>query len=199
MSVERMRILLSLDDVNSAVDRGQRQQITPDINFTCDGMITKWILGAHWKGDEDLYPELQIWRRIGNESDTYQKINGTFIEIENENENGIYEYDNFAPIPVLTGDILGVFLPRPTNCKLKVRSEDKSSPINYYLDVESFTSLSPVHIINLQSTESLKLQGYHSLVSVEVGQSNCVQLYYCCKFKYSSLKVLLYHCVLYSY
>ena len=49
MSVERMRILLSgLDSVGYGGIRDSRQQITPDMKFTCDGMITKWIIGAWW-------------------------------------------------------------------------------------------------------------------------------------------------------
>ena len=75
MSVARMRILLGLDTVGSAINPAQRQQITPDIKFTCDGMITKWIVGADWVGRDSFYPELQVWRNIGN--DVYQKRNGT--------------------------------------------------------------------------------------------------------------------------
>ena len=44
MSVERMRILLGWETVGSATNPDQRQQIIPDIKFTCDGMITKWII-----------------------------------------------------------------------------------------------------------------------------------------------------------
>ena len=47
MSVERIRSLLGLEGVGIAVTRHRRQQITPDIKFTCDGMITKWIVGAY--------------------------------------------------------------------------------------------------------------------------------------------------------
>ena len=60
------------------VSTESRQQITPDMKFTCDGMITKWIITAFAQSEENLRPELQVWRKIGN--DTYQKINGTFIE-----------------------------------------------------------------------------------------------------------------------
>ena len=60
-----MRLLLALDSVRGRMHTERRQQITPDIRFTCDGMITKWIVGADWREDEDFYPELQIWRNIG--------------------------------------------------------------------------------------------------------------------------------------
>ena len=81
MSVERMRVLLGLDTVGNLRGGQQRQQITPDMKFTCDGLITKWIVGADWHNDDYLYPELQVWRRnvVNN---TYHKINGTFLNIE---------------------------------------------------------------------------------------------------------------------
>ena len=72
MSVERVRSLLGLEGVGIAVTRHRRQQITPDINFTCDGMITKWIVGGHWSNGGYLYPELQMWRNIGN--DAYEDV-----------------------------------------------------------------------------------------------------------------------------
>ena len=77
MSVERMRILLELDTVNQKIPYPQRQQITPDMRFTCDGWITKWIIGARMAGGY-ASPEIQVWRNISN---IYQKINGTSIVI----------------------------------------------------------------------------------------------------------------------
>ena len=70
MSVERMRILLELDTVNDFNSLAQHQQITPDIRFTCDGMITKWIIGANMAGSS-INPELQVWRNIGNDVDKW--------------------------------------------------------------------------------------------------------------------------------
>ena len=103
MSVERMKILLGLDSVGN---EDGHQQITPDMKFTCDGIITKWIIGARWsqESNDTSYSELQLWREIGN--DTYQKINGTLITIETQSDDGVYEYDNFPPIPFQAGDIL---------------------------------------------------------------------------------------------
>ena len=64
MSVERMRILRRQETVGSAANPAQRQQITPDIKFTCDGMITKWIIGANLNSSSSTLPELQVWRNI---------------------------------------------------------------------------------------------------------------------------------------
>ena len=163
MSVERMRILLGLDTVNQRSFQTKRQQITPDIRFTCDGMITKWIIGAYTAGGS-LNPELQVWRNRGN--DVYQKINGTFIDVTTSRPNRIYEYSNFSPIPFQAGDILGVFIPRYYS-NLVLLSEDTTSPTNYYLTTGSTVSESPYDMMDISSVMS---QGYHPLVSVEIGK-----------------------------
>ena len=169
MSVERIRILLGTEIVGSAIDSDQhrRQQFTPDIKFTCDGMITKWIIGAGWDSRDSLYPELQVWRNIGNE--VYQKINGTVITTPTENSNRIYEYDNFSPIPFQAGDILGAFLPRDRFVRLLLLSENTNSPTTYYRYLIS-DSDSPFDTIDIHSTQSLISQAYHPLVSVEIGK-----------------------------
>ena len=86
-------------------------------------MITKWIVGATWISGRDSYPELQIWRSSGN--DMYQKINGTLLAIDIESKDHVYEYDNFAPIPVQAGDILGVFVPQNGDGKLILQAESE--------------------------------------------------------------------------
>ena len=163
-----MRILLGLDTVGGDVHRSRRQQITPDMNFTCDGMITKWIVGANWGSSASFYPELQVWRNIGN--DVYQKINGTVLNIGTESSNRIYEYENFSPIPFLAGDILGVFIPRAMLCKLRLRAEDGRGPLNYYIPTEDTASISPYDTIDLLNTPQIITLVYHRLVTVEISK-----------------------------
>ena len=167
MSVIRMKILLGLDSVGSVSGTGRRQQITPDIRFTCDGMITKWIVGAIWNNGDILYPELQLWRSSGN--DTYQKINGTFIDIETENEDWVYEYDNFPPIPFQAGDILGVFIPPDAGSKLRLRAESGYGHTNHYIPTADSDTVSPYDSIDLQQdTPQVSSSVYHPLVTVEI-------------------------------
>ena len=168
-----MRLLLGLDSVGGRINTQSRQQITPDIRFTCDGMITKWIVGADWQEIDNFYPQLQIWRNIGN--DTYQKINGTFLEFADSSSNRIYEYDNFSPIPFRAGDILGVFIPRTFLSRLRLLSEDTNSPTNYYLTTDGSVSESPHDMIDIQNTPMVMLGTYHPLVSVEIGKLCCAR------------------------
>ena len=51
-----MRLFLNSDLIHTS----QHQQISPEMRFTCDGMITKWIFGADNNMNGNLNPELQI-------------------------------------------------------------------------------------------------------------------------------------------
>ena len=162
-----MRILLGLETVEDRIYTQKRQQITPNIKFTCDGLITKWILGAKWDNHEYLYPELQVWRNVGN--DVYHKINGTVMNIAAESPTRIYEYDNFSPIPVLAGDVLGVFIPKTGDSKLRLWSEEDNGPVVYYVDTGDATE-SPVDVIDLQHMPPLHSATYLPLVTVEISK-----------------------------
>ena len=164
MSVERMRLLLDLDIIGTLRYTERRQQITPDMRFTCDGMITKWIIGADWGTFSIYYPELQVWRNVGN--DTYQLISGTVIESPQENSNRIYEYDSFSPIPVQEGDILGVWIPRTSRSILRLVSEDMNGPTNHYVVTDNVCEILDIQDVVVQS------QVYHPMVSVEFGKDS---------------------------
>ena len=172
MSVERMRILLyGPNSVGYGGIKDSRQQITPDMKFTCNGIITKWIIGAKWVGGAALYPELQLWRGIGN--NTYQKINKTLITIETKSGDGVYEYDNFSPIPFQAGDILGVFVPPDWLSKLILRSEDDRGPTNYFISTIDGDTNSTHKTIDLHS--NIYSAVYHPLVAVDI--SECIYTY----------------------
>ena len=164
ISVERMRLLLNLDSISNPTLTERRQQITPDMRFTCDGMITKWIIGADWRSDSLFYPELQVWRNVGN--DTYQLINVTVIESPQESSNRIYEYDNFSPIPVQDGDILGVWIPSTNHSRLRLLSEDRNGPTNHYVVTDNVYEILDIQEVVVQS------QVYHPMVSVEFGKDS---------------------------
>ena len=153
-----MRLLLGIDRVNGKnTFDSKRQQVTPDIRFTCDGMITKWIIGASLARGS-LYPELQVWRNIGN--DVYQKISGTSIDIRTVQH--IYEYSVSPPIPFQAGDILGVLIPQST-LRLNLLYESSDSLTNYYLTTDI------TNTIDLENSSVLTSHGY-PLVSVKIGE-----------------------------
>ena len=169
-----MRLLLGLDSVGGRIITEKCQQVTPDIRFTCDGMVTKWIVGADWNSGGNSYPELQIWRSSGN--DMYQKINGTCIVVDTENDDSLYEYDDFAPIPVQAGDVLGVFVPQNGDSKLRLQAESEHGPTNYYIRTADSDTVSPYDSIDLQQdTPQVSSSVYHLLVTVEIGKHSSTQ------------------------
>ena len=161
-----MNIILGLDTIGAVTNIERRQQITPDMRFTCDGMITKWIIGADWGNHKDdiLFPELQIWRSNGD--DEYLKINGTVINTRSEDR--VYEYP-VSLIPVQAGDILGVFIPRNSRSKIRLRVESGRGPINYYIPTDNSVTISPFSGIDIQQ-DVVSSAVYHPLVSVEIGE-----------------------------
>ena len=96
------------------------------------------------------------------------KINGTFINILVQNPSKIYEYDTFSPIPVLAGDILGVFMPDYDCSKPGLWSEKDNGPLTYYIATDETATESPFDTIDLQEMSSLSSQTYHPLVTLEI-------------------------------
>ena len=168
VSVERMRLLLGLDTVRDWRGTHRRQQVTPEMKFTCDGLITKWIVGAQWFNSNNLYPELQVWSNVVDS--IYRKINGTIINIETQSSNRLYEYEVFPPIPVQAGDVLGAFIPYNERIRLRLLSERDRGPTNYYIETRKNASESPYDTIDIDSTPSLESQVYHPLVTVEISE-----------------------------
>ena len=166
-----MRLLLEIDRMSQLMEVDSRQQITPGMKFTCDGVIRKWIFGIEVQDDdESLTPEVQVWRKTG--SNTYHKISATGINIPVENRGRnkrMIEYDNFQPIPIKSGDILGLFLPQSQDSRFVLMAEATDSPTNYYISTGPFRR-STLDEINVQnSMDSLPIQSYRPLVSVEIG------------------------------
>ena len=105
--------------------------LIPDINFTCNGTITRWIVGAKWEGDTPAYTELQIWRMSSDNE--YIKIAGTNIIVGSENVSEVYEIDN--QLTFQEGDILGYFQPKKGNSELNLCLEKSDRITTYYDDV----------------------------------------------------------------
>ena len=154
--------------IKGAVIRDQRQQITPAINFTCEGFVTRWVVGATWSSSDDRYPEIQLWRKAEGNQSIYHKLHGTFLTVGGENESGIYEYGDFSPIPFRPGDIVGMYLPRMQLSRLRVKAEDVSSHTNYYLGLDDDARVSPVEEMDLENSVDLQSQKYLPLVSAYI-------------------------------
>ena len=167
MDLRQMTLEVNINDVQS---RSREQRLFPNITFTCNGSITKWIVGAEQRNDEEqLRPELQIWRRIS--LDTYTKISFNFLTPNVTSYPNVHEYIPNPPLEFQEGDILGVY--QPTTAKeLRVYYQEDTGPVNYR---EYAPSGAPSTFDVNDGPDS---QYYYPLVSVETlpGDSICVKL-----------------------
>ena len=94
--------------------------------------------------------------------------------------NVLLNNDDFHPITIKSGDILGLFLPQSQDLRFVFMSETTDSPTNYYISTGPFRR-STLDEINVQnSVDSLLLQSYRLLVSVQIGMKS--NNYYCSSY-----------------
>ena len=171
MSVERIGFLLGLetpDRLHSFMSTPEGQYIAPRINFTCNGWLTKWIIGVDWYPNSPG-PELQVWRKTGNE--TYRKIHRTEVYYPFYSTYKILEHNDFAPIPVRAGDVLGIYIPRWNSTGLRLRSEVKSVPGVFRVPADLPDLVSPYEEINTGlGLPTVQKQAFYPFVSVKFGK-----------------------------
>jgi hypothetical protein len=130
----------SLFHINKVADKepgtkDKRQVLIPDINFTCNGSVTRWIFGAKWEGKMPAHTELQIWRRTPNTVKTYTKVNWTTVMVGTENDSKVYEYMLETPLAFQEGDILGYFQPNKRESELDLYLEKSGQITTHYMMV----------------------------------------------------------------
>ena len=148
-------------NINSVVVRDQQQRVLPDITFTCNGSITKWIVGAGTGGGSSPPSELQIWRRSGS---NYTKVGSTQLTAQSPNidDPNVYEYIPSPPLGFQEGDILGVY------------QRDYSGIVPYYqentgpknLRQDGRVNAAPVYL----TAPSLAAEYDYPLVTVEISE-----------------------------
>ena len=143
-------------NINKVMRRDDKQRLFPNINFTCNGFITKWIVGAKDDENHDELPELQIWRTTGENS--YTKAN--FSQLPSNTLSGnVAEYTLTTPLEFQEGDILGVYQPGRGDSGLDVYYQERDGPVNYE---EGNDALSSVTLDTFHS------QYDYPLVTVEI-------------------------------
>ena len=159
MSVDRMDALLG--NLGDTTDSGNTQAIFPEVSFTCDGSIQRWVLGARWDGHEE-YIELQIWRPTGNGA--YTKVGYTTIIVNGP--AALYVYVVSPPLAFQAGDVLGYYQPDPSRSQLRVRFEREGREpqlVYFYTDPTS-----PASVLNITAT-TVSNDIFQILVNVVTG------------------------------
>jgi len=129
---------------NTLVNRDKQQRIIPNINFTCDGAITKWIVDGRWNdgGMRDWYPDLQIWRSNGN--NMFTKVGNTTLRVEGGSDTvTYYKYNLTTPLNFQAGDVLGIFQPDMGNNRLRMYFQSGVGPRNYYETLDNNDIVEP--------------------------------------------------------
>ena len=150
-------------NINRVRERDRQQRFFPDIHFTCNGYVTKWIVGARTGDSNDqLQPELQIWRRNNGKRNSYIKINFSLLTPNATSDTNVHEYYPDPPLEFQEGDILGVYTPRKFDSRLRLYYQVDTGPENYEqtrIDPPAPTAFT------LRSTNS---QNDYPLVTVEI-------------------------------
>ena len=129
-------------NINDVKRRDNQQRLFPDITFTCNGSITKWIVGGTTDNRESLEPELQIWRNTGGTN--YTKVGFSLLPFSTLVSN-VAEYTLSTPLEFQEGDILGVYQPKEGDSALVVYYQERDGPLNYE---EGSNPLSSVTLID---------------------------------------------------
>ena len=105
-----------------------RQYLYPQIAFSCNGTVTKWIYGANYRSSNTATPQLQIWRETSN---GYTLIENSTVDATAGNASNLYEFIPQTPLKFQEGDIFGVYIPQNSISKLRLFEQRLSGPNNF--------------------------------------------------------------------
>ena len=151
---------MQAENINGVTVRNRQQRVFPNISFTCDGSITKWIVGGGTGGSSSPLSEIQIWRRSG--VDSYTKVASTQLTAQSTtSDTNVYAYVPSSPLGFQKGDILGVY------------QREDSSVVPYYQESTGPQNLRQSGLVNSAATSitapSLATEYDYPLVTVEIG------------------------------
>ena len=118
----------------------KRQYIYPEMNFTCNGTITKWIYGARNKNGVML-PELQIWHPLGSD---YIKVGSSSVTANTSIGTNLYEFIPQMPLEFQKGDVFGIYIPLKNKNSLFLYEQRGNGPLNLKVSGNVDTPLSTI-------------------------------------------------------
>ena len=115
-----------------SMDLDRELRVVPDWNFTCNSTITSLLLGVDIITGETEYPEVQTWRKNGNQ---FTRIDSRTIilSLGNFSASGVFQYHLTTPIPVVAGDMIGVYQPNDGSSVVRIyyKTSDPDAPDAY--------------------------------------------------------------------
>jgi len=145
------------------------QRIIPNLNFSCDGAISKWIIRARWNGGGTAFPDLQLWRSSSGNG-VYTKVGNTTLSATAENTSSVYELVVKPSLPFQRGDVLGIFQPTSAISRLQIYYRLESGyPLNFVFRPPAASSVTEPPLESFTTTRSgLGQQNVLPLVTVEI-------------------------------
>ena len=105
------------------------QYLYPDLVFSCNGTIGKWIFGARpGEDDESRLPEFQIWRQVGPVR--YVKAASSLARGSTKIGTNLYEFTPQAPLLFKEGEMFGIFVPSRDDARIVLYEQEASGPTN---------------------------------------------------------------------
>ena len=102
-------------DTYSIRTHERQQRIITGIKFTCNGTLTKWIIGAQrtvTEANNPWHPQLQIWRLRQRSTNIYDRTTFSDItELNTTDDLNVYEFIPNSPLEFRTNDFLGLHQP----------------------------------------------------------------------------------------
>ena len=154
-------------NIYDVTTRKREQRIFPDINFTCSGNLTKWIVGGEI--GKPVGAELQIWRRNHVGENNYTKVGSSVLQANDSDNDHVYEYIPNPPLEFQEGDILGVYQ-RAGEDRMRVYYQETTGLENYRSPVE--LNVDPPAPDTLTSTILASSDYDYPLVTVEIGEQD---------------------------
>ena len=171
MSAGRVYSLLTSTGEGDADNFRTRSLILfPSLTFTCSGKILKWILTGRYRDFNDEFPELSLWRKLGNSSSVYKRVNNTttaLLPLSGEREDGVYEFIPTTPVTAKPGDIVGLYIPNDSVFRPEYNEDDDDDGETlYYWNRDKENQDSYFNILDSRT-------GYGSpLITVEICKSH---------------------------
>ena len=126
--------------------RDSTQRMFPGMYFSCNGLLTKWIIGGEPEKNEQPFPELQLWRTT--DATNYFKANFSRISTVPSNilDMNVYEYVLDPPLEVQNGDVFGLYKPKEDDSVLNIFLQEHSGPFAYGEQKDANAALSGIMV-----------------------------------------------------
>ena len=158
----------SLLNSASVHKRNRAQHIIPSLNFSCHGVIKKWIVRAEWNNSGTAFPDLQLWRLNSSGNGVYTKVGNTTLCASSKNSSSLYELEVRPSLPFQRGDILGIFQPVGRRSRLRIQYVNRSgNPLNFVSRLTGNVTEPPLDTFATTSPNLTRQAGL-PLVTVEI-------------------------------